>query len=127
MELYFAKLFGLYFIIMGAIILWRRKAVMPSVAQLAANRPVLLSLAVVQLAAGLALIIVFPDLTWSVSGMISVIGYMLIVEGILYLAAPARVVQKMIRYFNTPQWFTIGGALSLLGGAYLAGVGFGFF
>ncbi|MBI5644648.1 hypothetical protein HY970_00965 [Candidatus Kaiserbacteria bacterium] len=124
MEIYFAKLFGLYFIVIGAIILWRRKSVMPTVANLAANRGVLLALSTVEIAAGLALTIVFPSVTFSVSGVIGIIGYMIIIEGILYMASPSRVVQRFIKRFNKPRWFVSGGVLAIVVGAYLAAYGF---
>ncbi len=125
MELFLAKLLGLYFLIMGAIVLFRRSAVMPTVAQLSANRALVLVIAVVELAAGLALVIAQPVVSVSVSGIIALVGYILIIESIVYIAAPTRYVQKMIRKFNRPMWYVVGGLVSIAAGIYLAGTGFG--
>lgn len=125
MELFFAKLFGLYFVIVGAIILVRRKAIMPAVQDLAQNRALMLVMAVIEIAAGLALVVAYPTVSTTLTGVISLVGYMMLVEGVLYLAAPARVVRKFIAYFNRPAWFIMGGIGSIIAGLYLAGLGFG--
>ncbi len=124
MELFLAKVLGVYFIIMGAIALFRRGAVMPAVSQLAANKPLILLLALIELFAGLSIVIAYPDVTFDYMGVITLIGWMLIVEGIIYLATPSKEVQKFIKQFNTPIWYTAGGVIAILLGVYLANVGF---
>lgn len=124
MEIFLAKLFGLYFLIIGIIILVRRKAVMPAVTELAGNRPVLLTLAIIEIGAGLALALAYPTITWSVDGIFSVIGYMLLVEGLIYLASPYKTTQKFIKSFNRSEWFMSGAVASVLVGAYLVAYGF---
>jgi len=128
MELFFAKLFGLYFIITGVVIMIRRDNVMPAVSRFAEERALLLVIAIVEILAGLGLILAFPGFTLpDLAGWISVIGYMLVVEGLIYLAAPAAFTKRFIGYFNRPLWYVIGGALSVAAGLYLAGKGFGYF
>lgn len=127
MEIFLAQLFGLYFIIVGAIVALRRRSFMPAIADLIQNRPLLLVVAVVELAAGLAVVLAFPAITANVAGIISLIGWMMLVEGVVYLALPARMMQKFVRRFNTPIWYVYGGAFSVVLGAYLAGTGFGYF
>ena len=124
MEIFLAKLFGLYFLILGVIILIRRKAVMPAISELSGNRPVLLTLAVLDIGAGLALVLTFPTITWDVEGIFSVIGYMLLVEGLIYLASPYRMTQKFIKSFNKSEWFMSGAVASVLVGGYLTAYGF---
>jgi hypothetical protein len=124
MEIFLAKLFGLYFLTIGVIILIRRKAVMPAVTELAGNRPVLLTISVIEIGAGLALALAYPVITWSVEGIFSVIGYMLLVEGLIYLASPYRTTQKFIRSFNRSEWFMAGAVASVLVGGYLVAYGF---
>lgn len=127
MDLFFAQLFGLYFIIIGALVLVRRDNIMPTVSRFTEERAFLLIIAVVEIIAGLGLILAFPGITFDLAGLISVIGYMLVVEGIIYLAAPAAFVTRFIGYFNRPGWYVTGGILSIILGLYLAGKGFGFF
>lgn len=125
MELFFAKFLGLYFLIMGVLILMRRKAVMPAIKDLLKNRALLLILAVVEIAAGIALVLAFPVVSLTVPGIVALVGYMMVIEGILYLAAPAKFVQKFIGSFNRPWWYVVGGSGAIIAGVYLAGYGFG--
>lgn len=120
-----AQLLGLYFIIVGIIVLYRRKSIMPALSQLAANRGLLLMLALAEILAGLAVILSYPNLTPNVEGVLAVIGWILALEGVLYLALPARAVQRFVRKFNNETWYGTGGSIAVLLGAYLAGVGFG--
>ena len=126
MELFFAKLFGLYFIIIGALVLVRRDAIMPAIGRFSKERAFLLIIAIVEIAAGLGLVIAFPKVSLELSGIISLVGYMMLVEGVIYLAAPARFVRTFISRFNRPLWYVVGGILSVAAGLYLAGRGFGY-
>lgn len=122
-----AQLLGLYFIIVGVIVLYRRKSIMPAIAQLAANRALLLVIALVEILAGLSVILTYPEIGANVEGVLAVIGWILAIEGVLYLALPFRVVQRFARKFNHETWYGTGGAVSILLGGYLSGAGFGFF
>jgi hypothetical protein len=124
MEIFLAKLFGLYFLVIGVMILVRRKAVMPAIGELANNRPVLLTLALIEIASGLALTLAYPSIEWSVKGIFAVVGYMLLVEGLIYLASPYRVAQRFLKSFNKSEWFMAGGVVAVLVGAYLTAYGF---
>jgi uncharacterized membrane protein HdeD (DUF308 family) len=127
LELFIAKLFGLYLIIMGALVLTKKKSVMPAIMDIAKNRALTLLLGALDLAAGLAIVIIFPDVSMSPVGLISLLGYMSIIEGIVYLSLPVKQVQKMVRSFGNRQWFMASGIVAVLAGIYLAGYGFGFF
>lgn len=120
-----AQLLGLYFIIVGVVVLYRRRSIMPAVAQLVANRPLLLVIALSEILAGLAIILINPTVTPNQEGVVAAIGWILAIEGILYLALPMKSVQKFVRKFNTDTWYGTGGAISILLGGYLAAGGFG--
>ncbi len=125
MDVFFAQLFGIYFIVVGFVVLLRRKSIMPTMRELIANRPLLLTIALLELAAGLALVLTHSAIEVSWTGLISLIGWMMVVEGVLYLTLPSAAVQKFTKMFNRPHWYTLGGLLSILMGGYLAFVGFG--
>lgn len=124
--LFFAKLLGLYFLIVGLVVMFRRKSVMPAISEIVKNRALLLVVALVELLAGLSIIINYTEVSKSLEGVISLVGWMLVVEGIVYLALPARYTQKFVRSFNKPSWYVGGGLVAALLGAYLAALGFGF-
>ena len=122
--LFLAQLFGIYFIIVGAIVMLRQKSVMPAITDIMENRALLYVIALVELAAGLAVVLAYPQVSWDWLGVISLVGWVMTIEGILYLALPARKVQRFIKTFNTQSWYLSGGVLSIVLGVYLAGVGF---
>jgi uncharacterized membrane protein HdeD (DUF308 family) len=127
LEVFIAKLFGLYLIIAGVLVLTKKQSLMPAVMDIAKNRALTIVLGALDLAAGLAIVIAYPDVSTSPVGLISLIGYMMVVEGIVYLALPMKSIQKMVRSFGNRQWFMAGGIVAVLGGIYLAGFGFGLF
>ncbi|MDB5238610.1 MAG: putative rane protein [Candidatus Kaiserbacteria bacterium] len=122
-----AQILGLYFMIIGVVVLYRRRAVMPAVSRLVANRPLLLVIGLMEILGGIAIVLTYPMFTLDASGLISLIGLVLLIEGIVYFALPSRKVQRFVRRFNTPSWYGAGGLLSLIMGVYLAGSGFGLF
>ena len=125
MEIQLAPLLGLYLFIIGALALYRRKSVMPAVSQMLKNRPLILILALVELLAGLAIVLNYPSFTMDADGIISIIGWMMVVESIIYLAIPYKQVQKLMKRFNKPQWYLASGVIAVVIGAYLTAVSFG--
>lgn len=121
------QLIGLYLLVVGVIVVARRRSLMPAVSELVANRPVLLVLGLVEVLAGLAVILVSPQAGFSAEGIIAIIGWVLLIEGCLYLAMPMKGVQRFVKSFNKQEWYIGGGFVAALLGAYLAGSGFGMF
>lgn len=126
MELFLAKLFGLYFLIAGGIIMYRQKSFMPVLMELFSSKALIMIVGAFELAAGLALVIAMPNVTPDWRGVIALIGYTMVAEGIIYLSSPYTKLHKFFRNFNTPTWYTSGGLFAVVLGAYLAGIGFGF-
>lgn len=125
MELFLAKLLGLYLIIVGAVVLVQRRSIMPTMKDLLKNKPLLFSIALIELAAGLAILLNYATVSASLEGIIAVVGWMLLVESIFYLAMPMKMIQKFVQPFNTPTWYVGGGILAIALGVFLAGTGFG--
>ncbi|OGG44808.1 hypothetical protein A2673_02115, partial [Candidatus Kaiserbacteria bacterium RIFCSPHIGHO2_01_FULL_50_13] len=115
--IFLAQAFGVYFIIVGVIALIRRESLVRLFASLPSHSPALYAFALVELFAGIVLVIVYPTVELSVSGIISLIGYMLAVESIVYLIAPFRMVRRMFAKFNQDKWYLIGGVVSVALGA----------
>ncbi len=127
LEVFIAKLFGLYLLVMGVLVLVKKRSVMPAVMEIAKNRALSVVLGALDLAAGLAIVILYPEVSVSPVGLISLLGYMAIVEGIVYLTLPMKSIQKMVRSFGNKQWYMASGIVAVLAGVYLCGFGFGLF
>lgn len=125
MELFLARVIGLYLLIVGLVAVFRKKSIMPAVSDLGNNRAILIALGAIELAAGLALVVAYPTVSLSLDGILSVLGYMLIIESIIYFAFPVKFVRKMISKFNRPHWYVGGGLVSAVIGAYMAAISFG--
>ncbi|HWO07394.1 MAG TPA: hypothetical protein VNM40_02310 [Candidatus Paceibacterota bacterium] len=126
LSIFLAKLFGLYFLIAGGIIMLRQKSFMPVVMDFFSSRSLIMLVGLLELVAGLALVIAMPNVTPDWRGVISLIGYWMALEGVIYLTSPYTKLHRVLRHFNTPTWYTSGGLFAVVLGAYLAGKGFGF-
>lgn len=124
-SLFIAKLLGLYFLIVGLIFIMRRRSIMPVIAEFAGSRALVFLVAVLELGAGIALAIGHTIWTPDYRGIITLIGWWLIVEGAIYLFTPITRMARLVAAFNSSGWYVSGGLTSMLLGAYLAGVGFG--
>ncbi len=127
LEVFIAKVLGSYLIIMGAIVLTKKRSVMPAIMDIAKNRALTLVLGALELVAGLAIVVTYQEVSVSPKGLIALIGYMMVVEGIVYLALPTRRIQKLVRSFGNKQWYMASAVIAVLAGIYLAGFGFNLF
>ena len=125
LSIFLAQLLGLYFVLAGAIFILRQKSLIPAVQDAGSNRGLILLLASLELLAGLALVIAHPIYTLDWQGIITFIGAWMIVESIFFLILPNKIAKGLISMVNKPLWYSIGGLIAIVVGAYLAGVGFG--
>ncbi len=124
-EFFFAQLFGLYFVIIGLIVMVRQKSIMPVMSEFFQNKVLMFFIPLLELAAGLALVLAYPTISLSLSGVVALVGWMMVVESVFYLTMPHQWLTRTMKKFNTPSWYTWGGLLSIVLGAYLAALGFG--
>ena len=125
LSIFLAQLFGLYFLIAGVIVMYRQRSLMPSVTEVIGSRPLIMTVAFGQLLAGLAILIAHPIFTSDWRGLITLIGSWIVIESLIYLLLPYGKVAKTLRKFNNGTWYTSGGFLAVMLGAYLTGKGFG--
>lgn len=125
LSVFLAQLFGLYFLIAGVIVMFRQKSFMHIMIDMLGSRGLLMIVALCQLFAGLALVLGHPIFTPDWRGIITFIGIWIMVEAVFYLTMPYTRLAKLVKMFSTSTWFTSGGLLSIVMGAYLTGKGFG--
>jgi hypothetical protein len=122
-----SQVFGLYFIIVGAAIVIRRRYFLPVFGAFIEERLTRAIVALIELLAGLFLVVMHNDWSSMPAAIISLLGWITAVEGSAYLLLSDEFVEKMFRALNTTSWYVVSGLLSVLGGLYLAGYGFGLF
>lgn len=125
LTIFLSKVFGLYLLIAGLVIMSRQSYFASVVSRFVEERLTRMILAILELVAGIFLVMGHDDWVTTPGIIITIFGWMLVAEGVLYLALPDKKLAKFIKMFNKPMWYRWGGALSLLLGAYLLSFGYG--
>lgn len=78
-----------------------------------------------ELALGLLIVITHNVWVTDWAVVVTIIGWLMVVEGIMNMVLPHGVIERMIKYFNKPKWYVVGGIFSIMVGVYLASFSFG--
>lgn len=122
-----SQVLGIYFIV-GGIAIWRqRSCFIPVVGSFVEDRLLRFIIGSMEMIAGL--FIVLTHNLWSTipEAIISFVGWMMVIEGALYLLLSDSLLKKLIDSLNKPWWYTAGAILVFVVGLYLTAVGFGLF
>ena len=124
---YLAQVLGPFLIIVGLVVAYRKRYFVPVIGEFVEDRMLRMVMGILELLAGLFLVVAHTDWSTLPAGIISAIGWLLGIEGVAYLTLPDRTVAWMIRTLNVRAWYVVGGCLSVIGGAYLVFFGYGLF
>jgi len=119
-----AKVFGIYLLVTGVAVITKQKPMMQLIREFVSNRPLVFVVASAELILGL-LTVVNHNLWvngWPV--IITIAGWLMLIEGILYILLPADTMKSMVEFFNRKPFYVVGGIACLILGAYLTYVGF---
>lgn len=120
-----SQVLGLFLIIVGASVMFRKRYFVPVIGEFVEERLTRMLMGILELLAGLFLVVAHTDWSSLPAGIITVIGYVLVIEGAGYLLLSDRAVAWIIKSFNVRAWYVSGGLLAILLGAYLSAFGFG--
>lgn len=122
LSLFLAKLIGLYLLIIAALWVLRKKAINPAIADFVSSKGLLLFAGAINIIAGLAIAIAHPiwEPTWR--GLITLIAYLMIFQGIMRFAFPEKVQHGAKKMVAKGFWPAIGVLVIL--GAFLTYNGF---
>jgi len=123
--LFLAQLLGSFSIILAVAVILRRKLVVHVVGDFLSNRTLAFVVGVMEVAAGLALIIKHSAWNGALETVISMFGWLLLLEGIFYLFATKGILKKLIKALDNASAYYFFAMLYLVLGMYLAYVGFG--
>lgn len=123
--IFLSRVLGLALIVLGLTIMIRRHyyiAVYPLIVTERMTRMVFATFALIG-----GLVIALADPLWQTlpSLIISLIGWMAALEGLVYLALPDDQLAKLVAIFNKPAAYIVGGLVAMIIGIYLAAIGFG--
>ncbi len=121
---FLARLFGLYCLVMGAALLMQRDAYPATVTAMMADAPLVLTLGVFALFAGLALVLLHN--IWSGGALpiiITLLGWLTLIKGAMLLLLPPARLSALYAAVSADA-FLISGVLTFLLGVYLTAAGF---
>lgn len=123
--LFLEQLLGIYFFLVGLLFLFRRQGLRDLINGLKTYRPLILLLALLEIIAGISVALVHSEFTADYRIIVTIIGYWMIIEGLLYFILSKKALKKFLAFFSTSGWFIAGGVIAVIMGAYLIVRGFG--
>ncbi len=122
LSLFLAKLLGVYLLIIAADMLFRKSELEKAVKDFASSKGLLLLSGSSSLFVGLAIIFAHPVYAKSWQGLVTLLGYLLVVRGMMRFAFPSLVQKKISGIFHKRYWIIFFAFLIV--GFYLAYMGF---
>lgn len=119
------KIASIYLIVVGISLLVRQKSWMAVIKDFRTKPGTLMFVAFLELVLGLIIVITHNVWVTDWAVVVTIIGWLMVIEGIVYMVVPHSVTSRMIKYFNKPTWYVAGGIFSILVGVYLASFAFG--
>jgi len=120
-----SQVFGIYLIIGGVSIWYRRRYFVPVLGAFAHDPLLRLIVGTMELVAGLFLVLTHNIWSSAAASIVTLFGWMLVLEGALYMIASDKFVERMFSMLNRPAWFVFGGIFAIVTGLYLVASGFG--
>jgi hypothetical protein len=121
----FEKVFGLYLIISGILAVTQRDHMMSMVRVFGKDNALRMAIGGLITLGGLFMTVAYYDWTTISSSIITIVGWLILLKGLVYFVTPEVKFQKMLSEFNKSNWYSIFGIISVIVGAYLAAFGFG--
>jgi len=126
-SLILGKIIGLYLVICGVSMLARKQGWMAMVKDMRKNPSFGRLMALFELLLGILIVMLHNVWVQGWEVAITLIGWVMLIEGAAYLLLPHKSIEKKIKAFNKPGWYVVTGIVILVVGLYLLGVSFGVF
>ncbi len=107
LSVFLAKLLGLYLLIITAIWLVRKKGLETTVKEICSSKGVLALSAVFNILFGLVIVIDHEFWEWSWRGLITVLGYVILLKGVMRFAFPSQMQRLATRMITKGYWTTL--------------------
>lgn len=121
---FFAKVLGIALIVAGISVILYRDAYIKAVPGFIEDRLLRLTVAFSELLTGLFLIIGHNVWAPLPAAIITLLGWLLAIEGAALMLAPDHVLRRFLSYVNRPQFYLATGIVTIVLGIYLADYGF---
>jgi hypothetical protein len=124
LTVFLARVIGIVLAMTGAAILIRRQYFLAVFGAYVEQRLLRTTMSMIELLAGVALVVGHNHWSPLPAAIITLLGWMAVLEGTVYLLLPDGWVSKIITTFNTSACYVFAGSLAIVVGIYLAGYGF---
>jgi uncharacterized membrane protein len=119
-----SKVLGIFITIAGLVILIRRSYFVPIVNSFAKEHVLRIALSAIEMVAGLFLIMIHNTYNSLPSSIISIVGWLALLEGVFYFSASDHTIEKFLHRINTSRVYIVGGLFAIIVGIYLTSYGF---
>jgi hypothetical protein len=122
LSMFLAKLLGLYMLIIAAELLLRRRELQAAFKDFGSSKGLIVFSGTISLLMGLAITIGHPVYEMTYEGLITFLGYVLILRGVWRITFPTRVQKKCAHCLQKGYWVIF--LVLLIVGLYLTNAGF---
>jgi len=122
LSIFLAKLLGVYLLIIAADMLFRKSELEKAVKDFASSKGLLVFSGSISLFVGLAIIFGHPIYEKNWHGLITLLGYLLVIRGVMRFAFPSYLQKKFASLFHKRYWLVF--IILLVLGFYLTYMGF---
>jgi hypothetical protein len=112
-------------VIVGVALVLKRREFGEVIVTFGRQRTLRVLFSAIELLAGLFLVVLHRDWSTAPAVVISLAGWMCVLESTAYLVLPDRMVEPFILAFSKPPALAATGVVVFVAGAYLTGYGFG--
>ena len=123
-SLFLAQLLGLYLLLVGVLMVIRRKFFIHAVHDYIEHRALRFLFPMIELVAGLALVLKHRVWDTTPAVLITVVGWLMVLEPLGYFLIPEKRLVKWLNALNTSTMYVVGGLLSVALGVVLVLYGF---
>lgn len=122
LSMFLAKLLGLYMLIIAAELLLRRRELQAAFKDFGSSKGLIVFSGTISLLMGLAITIGHPVYEMTFEGLITFLGYLLILRGVWRITFPTHVQKKFAHCLHKGYWVIF--LVLLIVGLYLTNAGF---
>jgi len=126
LSIFLAKLFGLYLILEGLVLLFRQGFVRSVIADLMKSPALRYLCGILLLVAGLVMVVYHNIWEGSWVVVITILAWITLLKSAGYLFLGEKSMRKTLSAFDKKHWYVGVGIICILVGIYLARIGFGF-
>ncbi len=121
---FLAQLLGLYIALMGVIMIVKRRTMMGLMAAFVDHRPFTYVLASLRVLIGLAIVLAHNRWTGVLSAVVTLIGWITLLRGIVLMLLPYETERKALTYFQRSGPYYAAATIAIVLGLWLAYAGF---